>query len=268
VVGWGWIRVWDERIDDEWGDTVARVVTKPHITVFRQPQSPQEGTPLETQLLSAIAAKDDGAVLPLIGLMQTESSTPAPATSDRAGGTWRLVWSQQAENASPLQVRAARRCGGVVLLRVTDRRASAWLYKLLLALALAHTLGTQSTTPTNRIIPPTSNPTQPNPTHQKWGSQQAKSYQIIDAAAGTLENVVDLGAAQIRAQATCSAASDSRTDVNISGAFLKTGPIRVPLPVSGTGFVDWLYLSEGVRVTRGSKGSLFVHVKEGDDVEV
>lgn len=32
--------------------------------------------------------------------------------------------------------------------------------------------------------------------------------------------------------------------------------------LQGTGYVDWLYLDEGLRITRGSKGSLFVHVKD------
>lgn len=36
----------------------------------------------------------------------------------------------------------------------------------------------------------------------------------------------------------------------------------MPLPVKGTGYVEWLYLSDAVRVTRGSKGSLFVHTRE------
>jgi hypothetical protein len=43
------------------------------------------------------------------------------------------------------------------------------------------------------------------------------------------------------------------------------GGLRVPLPVKGSadGYVDWLYLDRDVRVTRGSKGSLFLHVREG-----
>jgi hypothetical protein len=100
------------------------------------------------------------------------------------------------------------------------------------------------------------------------GSKQAKSYQVIDAAAGTLENVVDLGAAKLRAKATCSAVGDARTDVRISGATLGGGGggLKLPLPVSGSGFVDWLYLSDRLRVTRGSKGSLFVHLREDGPV--
>jgi hypothetical protein len=34
--------------------------------------------------------------------------------------------------------------------------------------------------------------------------------------------------------------------------------------MQGTGYVDWLYLDEGLRVTRGSKGSLFVHAKDNE----
>jgi hypothetical protein len=59
---------------------------------------------IEAQLLEAAGAGDDATVLSLVGQMQTESPTAAPARSDAVGGTWRLVWSQQAENASPLQV--------------------------------------------------------------------------------------------------------------------------------------------------------------------
>jgi len=73
---------------------------------------------------------------------------------------------------------------------------------------------------------------------------------------------------QVRAQATCEAISDTRTDVNINGAGVRVaGPLKVPLGIKGTGYVDWLYLDEGLRVTRGSKGSLFVHVRD-DDADV
>jgi hypothetical protein len=41
--------------------------------------------------------------------------------------------------------------------------------------------------------------------------------------------------------------------------------LYVPVAVlQGTGYVDWLYLDEGLRITRGSKGSLFVHVKDNE----
>ena len=47
---------------------------------------------------------------------------------------------------------------------------------------------------------------------------------------------------------------------------LSLGGLKVQLPVpkgdSNPGFIDWLYLDEDLRVTRGSKGSLFVHRRE------
>lgn len=158
--------------------------------------------PLKAQLMAAIQEQDDDKILGLISLLEQENPTPQPARSPLVSGTWRLVWSQQAEDASPLQ---------------------------------------------------------------KWGSAQAKNYQLIDAKAGTLENVVDLGLSQVRAQATCEAISDTRTDVCINGAGLRVaGPLKVPLGVKGTGYVDWLYLDDSLRVTRGSKGSLFVHVRDDE----
>jgi hypothetical protein len=53
--------------------------------------------------------------------------------------------------------------------------------------------------------------------------------------------------------------------VNINGAGVRVaGPLKVPLGIKGTGYVDWLYLDDSLRVTRGSKGSLFVHVRDDD----
>lgn len=44
---------------------------------------------------------------------------------------------------------------------------------------------------------------------------------------------------------------------------------RIPLPrgdrsasQQGPAYVDWLYLDDDLRITRGSKGSLFVHTKQ------
>ena len=38
---------------------------------------------------------------------------------------------------------------------------------------------------------------------------------------------------------------------------------RIPLPLKNTepGYIDWLYLDEGLRVTRGNKGSYFIHTR-------
>ena len=37
--------------------------------------------------------------------------------------------------------------------------------------------------------------------------------------------------------------------------------IKLPIKPDGDGYVDWLYLDDNLRVTRGNKGSTFVHVR-------
>ena len=42
-------------------------------------------------------------------------------------------------------------------------------------------------------------------------------------------------------------------------------PCRIPLPFGNNatpGYVEWLYLDEDLRITRGSKGSYFIHTRE------
>jgi PAP_fibrillin len=39
---------------------------------------------------------------------------------------------------------------------------------------------------------------------------------------------------------------------------------RIPTPFrqEKVGYVDWLYLDEDLRITRGNKGSVFIHTRE------
>lgn len=38
-------------------------------------------------------------------------------------------------------------------------------------------------------------------------------------------------------------------------------PLRIPLPLHGVGWLDVTYLSDSMRITRGNRGGLFVHVR-------
>jgi hypothetical protein len=163
-------------------------------------------------------------------LAASGAGVPSPATSPLAPGRWRLVWSEQAPDANPLQ-------------RALADRVDSW-----------QVIGTD----------------------------------------GTAENVVNLlpgGAVQVVALAACGPASGSRTAIDISRVELRLlgGLVRIPLSnrqakpkagpakkgsaradvkglkaarPTGEGFIDWLFLSPNLRVTRGSKGSLFVHVRD------
>ena len=143
-------------------------------------------------------------VTAIIEELAAVNPTPAPARSELTQGSWRQIWSQQAENASPLQ---------------------------------------------------------------RWGSSQAESFQIIDG--DSVQNVAQvLPYLRLRAYASTVVESETRTAVSIETAALEVGPFAIPLPgVQGEGYIDWLYLDDELRITRGNKGSLFVHIREEEEEE-
>lgn len=108
-----------------------------------------------------------------------------------------------------------------------------------------------------------------------WSSQAAdanwlqkvttgfSSWQIVEADTGRLQNLVEFfPGLKLRARARSEATSPQRRDVNIEGAALELGSLELPLKITGTGFTEVLYLDKTIRITRGNKGSTFVHVRD------
>jgi hypothetical protein len=99
---------------------------------------------------------------------------------------------------------------------------------------------------------------------QRLLAGQVENYQIIGDGGASLENRVQL-APGVRVRALADAAPDSatRTGVDITRVVLELGPwsFELPIKADARGFVDWLYLDDGLRITRGSKGSLFLHTR-------
>jgi len=56
-------------------------------------------------LLAAVSSKDDAKVLSLIDVLKGTSASSAPAQDPIIEGQWRQIWSQQADDANPLQKR-------------------------------------------------------------------------------------------------------------------------------------------------------------------
>lgn len=99
---------------------------------------------------------------------------------------------------------------------------------------------------------------------QKLLARRVLNWQIVGAD-GELENRVQLApGVNVRALASCEPDSNTRTGVDIEKVVLEAGPLKFDLPVKtdGRGFVDWLYLDGDMRITQGSKGSLFVHTRD------
>jgi hypothetical protein len=104
-----------------------------------------------------------------------------------------------------------------------------------------------------------------NPLQQKL-VQVVRNWQIISSDGTTLQNRVDLipGLVKVIAQATAEPASATRTRVVISEVLLQIGPLKFNLNIrtDADGYVDWLYLDDTIRITRGNKGSLFFHIRD------
>jgi len=160
------------------------------------------------QLLDFAAAGDDNAVKEMIE--EIENPTKSPATSALTEGTWRLLWSEQADNANFLQKNLAGK---------------------------------------------------------------VKTFQTLytdDNGKSRVQNLVDLGFLKIKADAFCEPSSSNRTSVDIREVVFEiAGLLQIPVKVNKSrkhddpvGYLDWLYLDNDIRITRGSKGSLFIHTRE------
>ncbi|GAQ90499.1 fibrillin family protein [Klebsormidium nitens] len=99
---------------------------------------------------------------------------------------------------------------------------------------------------------------------QKLSAGFASNWQIIDGDTGTLENLVTavFGFVKLRANADTETTSPVRTNVFIRKAAVEVGPVKIPLNLNGRGFVEQLYLDDKLRISRGSKGSTFIHVRD------
>lgn len=103
-----------------------------------------------------------------------------------------------------------------------------------------------------------------NPLQRQLASS-VRNWQIISEDGARLENRVQLlPGVLVRALARAEQDGPARTGVIIDEVVLQVGGLKFKLPINtdARGFVDWLYLDEGMRVTRGSKGSLFVHKRD------
>lgn len=93
-----------------------------------------------------------------------------------------------------------------------------------------------------------------------------QNWQIISPDGSVLQNRVDLlPGVQIIAEASAKPASPTRTTVVISRVIFALGPLlkfTLPVETDSDGFIDWLYLDSKLRITKGNKGSIFVHIRD------
>ena len=100
---------------------------------------------------------------------------------------------------------------------------------------------------------------------QRRLANSVRNWQLISSDGAKLENRVEiLPGIRVRAIAESEAQSGTRSAVVINDVIVEIGPLKLPLPITkdARGYIDWLYLDEGLRITQGNKGSVFIHVRD------
>lgn len=93
------------------------------------------------------------------------------------------------------------------------------------------------------------------------------TFANFDVSQSRFENVVQLLGGSCRLSATVSYGRDAeepaRISCDITDAGLQLfGWLQIPVPLRAEGgWLDFLYLDESMRITRGNKGGVFVHVR-------
>ncbi|CAM9640918.1 unnamed protein product [Ectocarpus sp. 13 AM-2016] len=87
---------------------------------------------------------------------------------------------------------------------------------------------------------------------------EAKQFtNIVRVWGGKLKVVADVGY-EIRPE------EPNKLVSTIVGAGVNLGPVRVPLPLTGrVGYLEFTYQDDDIRITRGNRGGLFLHMRPG-----
>ena len=96
-----------------------------------------------------------------------------------------------------------------------------------------------------------------------FGLPWVRTYQAIDIAAGSLENVLEFEGGELRV-GSCIAPDDAdgtRFNFAFSNCALTWRDVRVPLPPVGRGWGELLYLDEDLRIQRDVRGDMLVATK-------
>jgi hypothetical protein len=98
-----------------------------------------------------------------------------------------------------------------------------------------------------------------------------KGYQNFDVSKRTFRNVAHIFGASVCVIADLSyrpaEKNPKRLLSDITFAGFKIGPITIPLPIRARGWLEFVYLDDDLRVTRGNRGGLFVHTRPPLDAE-
>eukprot|EP00903_Cladosiphon_okamuranus_P020060 g18426.t1 len=95
-----------------------------------------------------------------------------------------------------------------------------------------------------------------------------RGFQNFDVKGKNFSNIVRIWGGTVRIQADVGyevrPEEPNKLVSTIVGAEIKLGPVRVPLPLTGrVGYLEFTYQDDDIRVTRGNRGGLFLHMRPG-----
>ncbi|CAM9921952.1 unnamed protein product [Sphacelaria rigidula] len=95
-----------------------------------------------------------------------------------------------------------------------------------------------------------------------------RGFQNFDVKRKRFLNLVRLWGGKVKVSADLSynvkPSNPDRLEATIERARVNFGPIPVRLPFKGrVGYLDFKYQDEDIRITRGDRGGLFLHMRPG-----
>ena len=184
-------------------------------------------------VLPGAEALPDATVEALI--RRVEEETDSVFDEGTISGDWQLVWQKNAKEAT---VRAAIRT---------------WL----------RVVATHGPRSTSRLGQNSQKALAPLPQYSNFLTEEKLFRNIVQVTKRRVQVIVDVaytlpeGESPSRLGSTIAAAS---VEVAVGRRF-GWKPLRVPLPLKGEGWLDVTFLSPEMRVTRGNRGGLFVHLR-------
>ena len=101
-----------------------------------------------------------------------------------------------------------------------------------------------------------------------FGLPWVRTYQAIDLARGSLENVLEFDGGELRVGSTIAPdeadEKGTRFDFAFRNCALTWRNVRVPLPPVGRGWGELLYLDDDLRIQRDVRGDMLVATKVRD----
>jgi PAP_fibrillin len=226
-------------------------------SAFKSPLPARGSADLENQLLKAIdelgdnRLANDDRVTELVLALEKTKSIPAPAVADEVYGRWKLIHTNNANTASPIQRKAVDSSRFAIYQDIVFNDKNQLVVSQVVKFSETAELKVDALASTSAY--PLAELT------ERRGDGRILGLNILGVSKVGDEAEEDKGR------------PDSRINFVFDEGNFELGGLKIPYPVpfrlpvlrdAVKGWIDITYMSDRVRVSRGNKGTAFVLVKE------